>query len=214
MRRILQTPEAHAPRAGSGSIALALGLLVTVGAAVQLSSQNPAAASQISNERIVTIKTRNLVEEFALRTTDHFQLFYQRDLDLHADRVAREAEAAYERVGGNLRHNLAKSVQLFLLRSATETERIAHTFDLSSSPVADQGLNDHILLAVDQPADQWLGAITHELAHVFGFDILPHRNRSRRGSVKVWPSTSVGRGTRTTWSWYRGCSTVRTRSPR
>ena len=109
VRRILQTPEAHAPRAGSGSIALALGLLLTAGAAVQSSSQKPAASSQTSNERIVTVKTRNLVEEFALRTTDHFQLFYQRDLDLHADRVAREAEVAYERISGDLRHNLAKS---------------------------------------------------------------------------------------------------------
>ena len=68
---------------------------------MQSSSQNPAASSQTSNERIVTVKTRNLVEEFALRTTDHFQLFYQRDLDLHADRVAREAEAAYERISGS-----------------------------------------------------------------------------------------------------------------
>jgi len=193
VRRILQTPEAHAQRAGSGSIALALGLLLTAGAAAQSSSPKPAASSPTSNERIVTIKTRNLVEEFALRTTDHFQLFYQRDLDLHADRVAREAEVAYERISGDLRHNLAKSVPLFLLRNAAETERIAHTFDLSSSTVAEQGLDDHILLAVDQPADQWLGAITHELAHVFGFDILPSK------SIATWIREGLAEYERGTW---------------
>ena len=193
VRRILQTPEAHAPRAGSGSIALALGLLLTAGAAVQSSSQDPAALSQTSNERVVTVKTRDLVEEFALRTTDHFQLFYQRDLDLHADRVAREAEAAYERITADLRHSLAKPVPLFLLRNAAETERIAHTFDLSSTTVAEQGLDDHILLAVDQPADQWLGAITHELAHVFGFDILPSK------SIAPWIREGLAEYERGTW---------------
>ena len=180
VRRILREPEAHTLRAGTGSIALALAILVTAGAVVRTSSEEPPLSVATSNQRIVTIKTRNMVEEFALRTTDHFQLFYQRDLDLHADRVGREAEAAYERISGDLRHNLAKPVPLFVLRNATETERMAHTFDLSSSAVAEQGLDDHILLAVDQPADQWLGVITHELAHVFGFDILPSK------SIATW----------------------------
>ena len=182
VRRILHEPEAHTLRAGTGSIALALALaiLVTAGAVVRSSSEEPPLSVATSNQRIVTIKSRNMVEEFALRTTDHFQLFYQRDLDLHADRVGREAEAAYERISGDLRHNLAKPVPLFVLRTATETERMAQSFDLSSSAVAEQGLADHILLAVDQPADQWLGIITHELTHVFGFDILPSK------SIATW----------------------------
>ncbi len=113
VRRILREPEAHTLRAGTGSIALALAILVTAGAVVRSSSEEPPLSVATSNQRIVTIKTRNMVEEFALRTTDHFQLFYQRDLDLHADRVGREAEAAYERISGDLRHNLAKPVPLF-----------------------------------------------------------------------------------------------------
>ena len=196
MRRILREPEAHTLRAGTGSIALALAILMTAGGALQSSSAEPAisfSSLPIANQRVVTVKTRNMVEEFVLRTTDHFQLFYQRDLDLHADRVGREAEAAYERISGDLRHNLAKPVPLFVLRNATETERIASTFDLSSSAVAEQGLSDHILLAVDQPADQWLGAITHELAHVFGFDILPSQ------SIATWIREGLAEYERGTW---------------
>ena len=77
---------------------------------------------------------------------------------------------------------------------------MAQTFDLSSSAVAEQGLADHILLAVDQSADQWLGVITHELAHVFGFDILPSKSIAtwiREGLAEV---PSAGRGIRTIWS--------------
>ena len=81
----------------------------------------------------------------------------------------------------------------FVLRTATETERMAQTFDLSSSAVAEQGLDDHILLAVDQPADQWLGVITHELAHVFGFDILPSK------SIATWIREGLAEYERGTW---------------
>src|SRR5207344_1133348 len=48
----------------------------------------------------------------------------------------------------------------------TEPARADHTAVNASA-------GDRILLAVDRPADQWLGLITHEVAHVFGFDILP-----------------------------------------
>src|SRR5262249_4977127 len=33
--------------------------------------------------------------------------------------------------------------------------------------------HDRILLAMDVAADQWHGLITHEVTHVFGFDIIP-----------------------------------------
>jgi beta-lactamase regulating signal transducer with metallopeptidase domain len=193
VRRILREPEADTVPVRPGSIALALAILVTAGAAVQLSSHEPPTSVESSSQRLVTLKTRNMAEEFMLRTTDHFQLFYQRDLDLHAERVGREAEAAYERISGDLRHNLAKPVPLFVLRNAAETQRIASTFDLSSSAVAEQGLQDHILLAVDQPADQWLGAITHELTHVFGFDILPSQ------SIATWIREGLAEYERGTW---------------
>ena len=50
---------------------------------------------------------------------------------------------------------------------------------------------DRILLATDRPADQWYGLITHEVAHVFGFDILPG-TATPRWIAKVWRSTRRG----------------------
>jgi beta-lactamase regulating signal transducer with metallopeptidase domain len=175
VRRILRAPEPGAPRAASGSIALAIGLLLTAGVAVHTSQQKPPVSRPASSERIVTVKTRTMTEEFALRTTDHFQLFYQRDLDLHAERLAREAEAAYERVSGDLRHNLASRVPLFVVRSKNEIERVRGSLDASTAQVPEQLASDHILFAVDQPADQWQGELLHEVTHVFGFDILPSK---------------------------------------
>ena len=36
--------------------------------------------------------------------TDHFEIYYRPDLDLHAERVGREAERAYEHVSFDLVH--------------------------------------------------------------------------------------------------------------
>ena len=43
----------------------------------------------------------------------------------------------------------------------------------ANAPLRAGDQSDRILFRVDVPADQWLGLLTHEVAHVFGFDILP-----------------------------------------
>ena len=109
--------------------------------------------------------------------TDHFEIYYQPDLDLHAERVGREAERAYEQVSSDLKHNLAFRVPVILFHTTNELEqsvqagrpwpRPAHVASLA------EPARDRIFLAMDHPADQWYGLITHEVAHLFGFDIVP-----------------------------------------
>jgi hypothetical protein len=52
---------------------------------------------------------------------------------------------------------------------------------------------DRILLAVDRQADEWSGLITHEVAHVFGYDILPGRTTPR------WISEGLAEYERGAW---------------
>ena len=96
-------------------------------------------------------------------------------LDLHAERAAQEAERAYERVSGDLRHNLAFRVPIFLFRTTTEFDANVRA-GASPGAAGEPSSGDRILLAIDQPADRWPGLITHEVAHVFAFDILPGRS--------------------------------------
>jgi beta-lactamase regulating signal transducer with metallopeptidase domain len=105
--------------------------------------------------------------DLVVRQTDHFEISFAPALDLHAARIATEAERAYERVSVDLRHSLAFKVPLILFATGGELEARVQ----SRTPL--RGSTDHILFAVDRPADQWLGLLTHEVAHVFGFDILP-----------------------------------------
>ena len=140
---------------GTG-VALAAAVMV-LSAASSATAQNPAQADRADRR---------------VRQTDHFEISYAPSLDLHAERVASEAERAYEHVSGDLRHNLGFKVPLVLFESAADLQRSRQT-GAANAPLRAGDRSDRILFPVDVPADQWLGLLTHEVAHVFGFDILP-----------------------------------------
>ena len=145
------------------------------GAIVHSASQKPPAPAPASTEQTILVKTRSFEETWSLKRTDHFDVYYPQDLDLHAERAAQEAERAYERVSGDLRHNLAFRVPIFLFRTTTEFDDSVRA-GASPGAAGEPSSGDRILLAIDQPADRWPGLITHEVAHVFAFDILPGRS--------------------------------------
>jgi beta-lactamase regulating signal transducer with metallopeptidase domain len=189
VRRVLRVPEDAASRSVSAWAVLAVCISLTAGVAVQslspsaLHNGQPAAVGQPQGD---DRRTRN---------TDHFEIQYQPDLDLHAERVAREAERAYEQVSANLKHTLAFRVPVILFRTTHELEQSVQARSLTpshASSVTDPS-RDRIMLALDRPADQWLGIITHEVAHVFGFDIIPGTATAR------WITEGLAEYQRSAW---------------
>jgi beta-lactamase regulating signal transducer with metallopeptidase domain len=170
VRRLLRVPANDEPRAAGGLMVLALGTLLVAGVTLQSSSAPRQPATAQAAAPVV-----QPAGDWRIRQTDHFEIYYQPDLDLHAARVAEEVERAYVRISSDLKHNLAFKVPIVLLHRASELEQSAAAGSVGRShvaPVSDP-FRDRILLAMDQPPDAWSGLITHELAHVFGFDILP-----------------------------------------
>lgn len=170
VRRLLRVQEHDAPRPISGLAVLAIGTLLAAGAVLQSSSTPPPPANTKVAPGVV-----QPAGDWRIRKTDHFEIYYQPDMDLHAERVAQEAERAYERVSSELKHNLAFTVPIILFRTASELEQSAQAGPLVRPLVASfsEPSRDRIFLAMDRPSDQWYGLITHEVAHVFGFDIVP-----------------------------------------
>ncbi|MGH9310587.1 MAG: M56 family metallopeptidase [Vicinamibacterales bacterium] len=168
IRRLMKDP-ADDPRLSPGGL-VALALAITVGGASALQSSayaghgTSASVSGGSSAASLGQATRQTSK------TDHFTIHFPATLDLHAERVAVEAERAYERVSSDLKHNLAFVVPILLFRTRQELEQSA---SVSQPDDAAGSSRDRILLAVDVPADQWRGLITHEVAHVFGADIVP-----------------------------------------
>ncbi|HZR23588.1 MAG TPA: hypothetical protein VFA59_08385 [Vicinamibacterales bacterium] len=114
--------------------------------------------------------------DWHIYTTDHFEIYYYPALEQHLERVAGYAESAYQQVSADLKHDLSFKVQLMLFKTHSEFEQQnVAPGDASSEGVAAfaEPTRDRMLLPIDEPPDQLYGLITHELTHIFQFDIIP-----------------------------------------
>ena len=107
--------------------------------------------------------------------TDHFEIYYYPEVESHLERVASYAESAYQHISAELKHDLASKVPLIVFK--TESEFLEQHVDPSAASegvlaFAEPGGN-RMVLPIDEPSDQLYQLITHELTHIFQFDIIP-----------------------------------------
>ena len=118
--------------------------------------------------------------------TDHFEIYYYPELEEHLERVAGYAESAYQEVSARLRHDLACAVPLIGFKTHSEFEQ-QNVFPGASpegvGAFAEPARN-RIVLPIDEEPDGLYRLITHELTHIFEFDIIP-RGIIRQG-VPLW----------------------------
>src|SRR5215471_2185615 len=119
-------------------------------------------------------------------TTDHFEIYFYPEIEQHLERVASYAESAYQQVSADLKHDLAFKVPLVLYK--TESEFQQQNIDPGELPEGvlafAEPYRDRMVLPIDQPSDELYHLITHELTHIFEFDIIP-RTLLRRG-LPLW----------------------------
>ena len=107
--------------------------------------------------------------------TDHFDVYYYPELEKHLERVASYAESAYQRISGELKHDLSDRVPLILFKTQSEFQQnnIAGG-ELPEGVLAfAEPERNRMVLPIDEPPDQLYRLITHELTHVFEFSIIP-----------------------------------------
>ena len=122
---------------------------------------------------------KNLVHygnfDWKIYTTDHFEIFYYAEVQQHLERVAGYAESAYQTVSADLKHDLAFKVPLILFKTHIEFEQqnvIPGAVQEGVAAFAEPTRN-RMLLPIDEPPDLLYRTITHELTHIFEFDIIP-----------------------------------------
>jgi hypothetical protein len=115
-------------------------------------------------------------------TTDHFEIYYYPELEQHLERVSSYAESAYQHVSTELKHELGFKVPLVLFKTQAEfQQQNVQPGELPEGVAAfAEPQRDRMVLPIDEPSDQLYHLITHELTHVFQFDIIP-RSLVRRG---------------------------------
>src|SRR3982750_2128543 len=119
-------------------------------------------------------------------TTAHFEIYYYPEIEQHLERVTSYAESAYQQVSAQLKHDLAFKVPLVIYK--TESEFQQQNIDPGELPEGvlafAEPYRDRMVLPIDEPSDALYRLITHELTHIFEFDIIP-RTLLRRG-LPLW----------------------------
>jgi hypothetical protein len=133
-------------------------------------------------------------------TTEHFEIYYYPQMDQHLERVAGYAESAYQQISADLKHDLSFKVPLILFKTHSEFEQ-----ENVDPGAAQEGVGafaepqrGRMVLPIDAPSDQLYGLITHELTHIFEFDIIP-QSLIRR-SVPLWVNEGLSEYERGQWS--------------
>lgn len=120
--------------------------------------------------------------------TEHFDIYYYVDIEQHLERIASYAESAYQQVSSDLKHDLAFKVPLIIFKTHTEFAQenvIPGAVQEGVAAFAESDRN-RVLLPLDEPPDLLYRTITHELTHIFQFDIIP-QSLIRR-NMPLWVS--------------------------
>ncbi len=138
--------------------------------------------------------------QWQIYTTDHFEIYYYPEIEKHLERVAGYAESAYQHVSTNLKHDLAAKVPLVLFKTHSEFEQqnvIPGDVPEGVAAFAEPQRN-RMVLPIDEPPDRLYGLITHELTHIFEFDIIP-RALTGRG-IPLWVDEGLADYMRGDWT--------------
>ena len=124
--------------------------------------------------------------KWKIYTTDHFEIYYYPEIEKHLERVASYAESAYQQVSADLKHDLASKVPMVLYKTQSEfQQQNIEPMELPEGVLAfAEPYRDRMVLPIDEPSDALYRLITHELTHIFNFDIIP-RSLVRRG-LPLW----------------------------
>src|SRR5215213_3189561 len=124
--------------------------------------------------------------EWHIYTTDHFEIYYYPEIEAHVERVTSYAESAYQQVSSDLKHDLAFKIPLVVFKTQSEFQQ--QNIEASELPEGvlafAEPYRDRMVLPIDEPSDALYRLITHELTHIFEFDIIP-RTLLRRG-LPLW----------------------------
>ena len=107
--------------------------------------------------------------------TDHFDIYYYPEIEKQLERVTSYAESAYQQVSSDLKHDLAFKVPLVLYKTESEfQQQNIEPGELPEGVLAfAEPYRDRMVLPIDEPSDALYRLITHELTHIFEFDIIP-----------------------------------------
>jgi beta-lactamase regulating signal transducer with metallopeptidase domain len=199
VHRVLRVPMGHEARSLSWVVTLGLPfVLAVVGGGIDLSSFGPDGGAPVlmagSVQGVEPIASPDTFD-WQVRRTDHFDIHSYPALAPNLEQVADSAERAYQWISSELQYNLSFRVPLILFKTRGDfeqqsiipglTEAIARGDVTSFS----EPKRNRVVMLIEQEPDRLDRQITHELTHIFAFDIIP---RSTTNSRRVPPWIDEG----------------------
>jgi WD40-like Beta Propeller Repeat len=133
-------------------------------------------------------KNKVAYDSFAWRVykSPHFEVYYYPEFEQHLGRVVSYAESAYQKVSGDLKHELHFPIPLILYKTHSEFEQTNLFPDFVPEGVLafSEPVRGRMVVPIDEPPDRLQGLITHELTHVFAFDLIPRSLVQR--NIPLW----------------------------
>jgi TonB family protein len=178
VRRLMHISDDNRPRSLTALVVLASIIIASAGVAVQSSSLHiialqPAGRSSFTSSSTLGMPGKTLAApDWHIFATDHFDIYYEPEPDLHIEQIGTEVERAYARISSDLKHELDFKVQVILFRTTGAQQHALNTGTMKLPDVI-PSKPYRVLLPMDYPAGQRYGLMAHEITHVFGFDIIP-----------------------------------------
>jgi hypothetical protein len=133
-------------------------------------------------------KNKVIYDSFAWRVykSPHFEVYYYPEFEQHLGRIVSYAESAYQKVSSDLKHEISFPIPLILYKTHSEFEETNLYPDFIPEGVLAfaEPVRGRMVMPIDEPPDKLQELITHELTHIFEFDLIP-RNLVQR-SIPLW----------------------------
>jgi hypothetical protein len=146
-------------------------------------------------------KNKIKYDDFSWRIykSPHFEVYYYPEFEQHLGRITSYAESAYQKVSADLKHEITFPIPLILYKTHSEFEEtnLYPTFIPEGVLAFTEPVRNRMVVPIDLPPDRLQGLVTHELTHVFEFDIVP-RNFVARG-VPGWVDEGLADYERGLW---------------
>ena len=207
IRRLLKVPAIR-ERSASWVVTVGLTLLVavTTGGMYVSSYGESTGVPGASTEEAQDLEPIASPDTFGwqVHRTSHFDIYYYAALAPRLDQLADAAERAYQRISSELQYDLSFRVPLipFATRSdfakqgmVPEVRELIAKGDVTS--FSEPRRNRVVILAEDEP-ERLYRLITHELTHIFAFDIIP-RAATNAHRVPLWIDEGFAEYMRGSW---------------
>src|SRR5437870_4717230 len=140
-------------------------------------------------------------DNFAWRVykSPHFEVYYYPEFEQQLARIVSYAESGYQKISSALKHEISSSIPIILYKTHSEFEETNLFGGFVPEGVAafTDSVRGRMVVPIDEPPDRLQGLITHELTHVFEFDIIP-RNLVQK-QVPLWVDEGLADYMRAIW---------------